>query len=421
MQLFMVCTQDDIDEIVKEFNLSITEKLKLKCAVNKLLEVKTDKLQIIDPSESNAMSKMQDKIIKFENCINDINLINISINEQNQICDKLINEIFNKIEIKLNKRKQEIKDKLSRMIHIKHKILLTQKENVNKNLKIANKIKKECHRLLSPTTNNNNNDNNDDDDDKNRKYIILNKQKEIEQLEICNNGKPKISPYLIFDFESDYKHLLHTISKFGNIINGDNGDNGDNKDNNNNDENNDEWDIKIYGDNIKIINNDRVICNEIQSYCYRSVFGKNIYNLGKHHWKLEIKQCNDGYCAWNMLIGCMKIDEKNKNKNKIFHRNSHFTSSDHGYGFIGNLSYLTNPKDGGHGTDRKYGKKFINIGDIIDIYLDLDELSLSYKINNIPYGIAFDNLQKTKYCLAVTFCGNKNELKMLKYDHQSYK
>lgn len=413
MQLFMVCTQDDIDEIVKEFNLSITEKLKLKCAVNKLLEVKTDKLQIIDPLESSAMSKMQDKLLLFEDGINNINKMNLSINEQHKYAEKLINDIFYKIECKLNERKKELQGKLLTLIRVKHKILSKQHDEINENFKKANDIKKECHRLI----NNNNKD---------RKTFILNKQKEIDEIKISNDGEPRVSSNLLFDFDNDYKHLLHTISQFGCIKNG--------KQQSSNhqhqqqqqssslhiidDDIDDFWDIETKGDNIKINKeNKTVICNEIQSYCYRSAFGHNIYNKGSHHWKLKIIQCNDGYCAWNMLIGIMKIGKQIKS----FPRNSHFTSNDNGYGFIGNLAHLTNAKDGGHGSDRKYGQKFINNGDIIDVYLDLDKFTLSYKINSVNYGIAFDNLEKTKYCLAVTFCGNNNQLKMLKYDHQTHK
>eukprot|EP01084_Bolivina_argentea_P096325 173187_1 len=55
MGIFTVCNEDDIDAISDEFNLSLIEKLKLKSGINKLLQVKTDRLQIIDPLERNAM------------------------------------------------------------------------------------------------------------------------------------------------------------------------------------------------------------------------------------------------------------------------------------------------------------------------------------------------------------------------------
>eukprot|EP01084_Bolivina_argentea_P251475 421770_1 len=411
MALFMVCTQEDIDEIGKEFNLLKSEKLKLKCAVNKLLENKTDKLQIIDPEEGNAIIVMEEKIKLFLHSINNISTRNNEIDQQHKICEKLLNDIFNKIELKLHERKKELSQKLSRIVHIKHKILSTQTESINKNLTQANNIKKQCHKLLEE---------NKETDIKceKRKQFILNKENEIKKLEITNNGIPKVSSYLFFDFKNNYKYLLHTISNFGNIINQHNNNNNDNNKidtSNICDTKDDEWDNKIIGCNIIITTNRNVICNETQQYCYRSCFGNNIYDGGTHHWKLQIKQYHHGYCAWNMLIGVMKINNNNKD-DKLHHRNSHFTANNHGYGFIGNLSYLTTS----HGNDRIYGNKFINVGDIIDIYLNLNKYTLSYKINNIEYGIAYENLQQTRYCLAVTFCGNKNQLQMLKYNNETY-
>merc|ERR1712228_557423 len=46
MSLFLVCTQDDIDAICKEFNLSTAEKLKLKAAINELIDRQTKKEKV---------------------------------------------------------------------------------------------------------------------------------------------------------------------------------------------------------------------------------------------------------------------------------------------------------------------------------------------------------------------------------------
>ena len=41
MSLFLVCTEGDIDAICKEFNLSTAERMKLKAAINGLIDIQT--------------------------------------------------------------------------------------------------------------------------------------------------------------------------------------------------------------------------------------------------------------------------------------------------------------------------------------------------------------------------------------------
>ena len=126
------------------------------------------------------------------------------------------------------------------------------------------------------------------------------------------------------------------------------------------------------------------------------------------------------------MIGTMKIEDGKQHpiynyeqQSKLYHRNSHFTANERGYAFIGNLARLT--KDHGHGAGRQYGCPFMKKDDVIEVYLDLEERTLSYKINGVGYGTAFDCLDETRYCLAVTFCGNGNEIELLLYDNMKYK
>merc|ERR1712087_484309 len=96
---------------------------------------------------------------------------------------------------------------------------------------------------------------------------------------------------------------------------------------------NDEWDV-ISGDHVELSDDKKlVICNEQQSYCYRSCFGRLVVDRGIHHWKLRIKECQQGFCAWNMVVGVMKVeDEKGQpfdvhgTASKSLHRNGHFTA-----------------------------------------------------------------------------------------------
>ena len=126
------------------------------------------------------------------------------------------------------------------------------------------------------------------------------------------------------------------------------------------------------------------------------------------------------------MIGVMKIEDGKEipiynydQQSKLYLRNSHFTANERGYAFIGNLARLT--KDRGHGTGREYGCPFVNEGDIIEVYLSLEERTLSYRIIGVGFGVAFDCLDKKRYCLAVTFCGNGNQIELMRYDCLKYK
>ena len=53
------------------------------------------------------------------------------------------------------------------------------------------------------------------------------------------------------------------------------------------------------------------------------------------------------------------------------------------------------------------------VGDILEITLDLDERTLSFKVNDIDYGVAVSNIKKTKYRLAFTTYREYTEIVLL--------
>ena len=70
-----------------------------------------------------------------------------------------------------------------------------------------------------------------------------------------------------------------------------------------------------------------------------------------------------------------------------------------GYGFTLNGS-LTNPEDPNNWGEN-YGIK-CNKGDIIEMNLDMNERTLTYKINDDDYGVAFHIDGYCKYCAAIS-------------------
>ena len=65
-------------------------------------------------------------------------------------------------------------------------------------------------------------------------------------------------------------------------------------------------------------------------------------------------------------------------------------------------------------------KKFcdkVKEGDIIDMWLDLNDKELKYCINDKDYGKAFDEMEQTDYRAAVAVYRSGEEVELVKYDH----
>merc|ERR1712187_712572 len=92
-----------------------------------------------------------------------------------------------------------------------------------------------------------------------------------------------------------------------------------------------------------------------------------------------------------MMVGIWKIQKNIKPTT-----NTYFTTGGayKGYGFLASTPMLIDPVKG-NGKFKDYGIK-CKVGDIIDMILNFDDLSLSFKINGTNYGKAFD-IKQEKY------------------------
>ena len=87
------------------------------------------------------------------------------------------------------------------------------------------------------------------------------------------------------------------------------------------------------------------------------------------------------------------------------------------YGWRSTSRYLTQGD-----TDRKdikYTDRICKTGDIIDMILNLNEYTLSYKCNGDDYGIAFKDIELTTYRAVVGFFHQKDSIKFVSYKRQS--
>eukprot|EP01084_Bolivina_argentea_P121971 216167_1 len=158
----------------------------------------------------------------------------------------------------------------------------------------------------------------------------------------------------------------------------------------------------------------RVIINENDVMQWKngpsSVYLMNVVESGRHIWTFKIETISNKYTDIKnkfMLFGIFKANEYNQNPDDIF-----IKRNNSGYGFIASHAHKSLPEVGGW-IGYKYGKK-CNKGDVIEMCLDFNDCSLSYRINQVAFGKAFD-IDKTKYCGAVSMHYKKDKVFLMSY------
>ena len=150
----------------------------------------------------------------------------------------------------------------------------------------------------------------------------------------------------------------------------------------------DEWDKGLLSQYITIEGNK--IIQSKKSHCMYdpSAYCKHIVEEGVFRWKFEVKQ--RGYL---MKIGVWK--DKGCGPDPRLNDSYTWFLEDNGYCLYPALNQIW--MDGKGFVD--YGT-YCNIGSIIEMILDLNELTLSYIIDGVDYGKAFD-IEKCRYRAAV--------------------
>ena len=84
-----------------------------------------------------------------------------------------------------------------------------------------------------------------------------------------------------------------------------------------------------------------------------------------------------------------------------------------GYAYIMNYGKLADRENfGSYGSD--YGAICAD-GDIIEMILDMNKMTLSYKVNDKEYGVAFHNIDNTKYKAGLTMCHKTSKYEFISY------
>ena len=161
----------------------------------------------------------------------------------------------------------------------------------------------------------------------------------------------------------------------------------------------DRFDPELHGEKVKV--SDTMINKSKYGQC--SVFLSNILSSGKHQWRFKIWQthgCTLSIGVWDNAFSA----EKQLNTYLTTVREATYTINFNDAEFQGPKKFAV--RDSG-----RYGEK-CEWNCIIDMYLDLDKLDLSFAINTRNYGTAFKLKSGTSYrgCSYIFAEGAKLEL-----------
>ena len=108
-----------------------------------------------------------------------------------------------------------------------------------------------------------------------------------------------------------------------------------------------------------------------------------------------------------MTIGVFKT----KNEIPIETRVDNYTPRD-GYGLIVNYRRTTYDDDGKRGF---FGNGYCKSGDIIEMILDLNNMTLSYTVNEEQWGVAFSDIEQTTYRAVVSTNITQEAIELMSY------
>lgn len=164
---------------------------------------------------------------------------------------------------------------------------------------------------------------------------------------------------------------------------------------------------KEHGHLLTIID-EMTVTNKSNRDHYQNALLTKTVESGIFCWKFRLDAIGRrGRDRWDCLIGIWNT----KSKNPTAVQGSFTTNDCEGYAFVTLAGKLTNPKSPGNYW-KEYGKK-CDVGQEIEMILDMDKLELSYKIDDVPYGVAFPHLKNSSYRAAIYFYDKGSSITLL--------
>ena len=159
----------------------------------------------------------------------------------------------------------------------------------------------------------------------------------------------------------------------------------------------DEWDKEASADSIEI---DGQMVHSTEGGM-RSLYGCQSISKGTHSWQIKFITKVEWIC-----IGI--IEDKPEILQKYRYHDISYYVSDYGC-YVYNVGNFWAKK----GINFTYCDQFGAKGTVITMTLDMDQHTLSYKINDKDYGIATDKLAKDKYRLIINLLHVDDTIELL--------
>ena len=161
----------------------------------------------------------------------------------------------------------------------------------------------------------------------------------------------------------------------------------------------DEWDKQYSNDKYEI--NGSCIKLKGEEGRKSSAYGKHVVESGIYSWEIKIKS---PLIHW-VCIGVIQDDDKLLKKHR---NNSDYENYDYGGCLFRNGAWYS------HGRSRTgYGPGFGGQNDVVEMILDMNNHTISYKVNDEDYGIACNKMNKDKYRLVINFDDVDDEIELL--------
>ena len=123
---------------------------------------------------------------------------------------------------------------------------------------------------------------------------------------------------------------------------------------------------------------------------------------GKHYFKFKpLRIAGNSWINIGIWLDDGKKPKLNDYLNKYF------------YGFVITEAQKLMPENSGS-RDEAYGVK-CKVGDIIEMFVNLDKRTIKYSINDKSYGIAYSNIKKGEYRALVHLFGIQDTMQLLEY------
>ena len=161
----------------------------------------------------------------------------------------------------------------------------------------------------------------------------------------------------------------------------------------------DEWDTKWTNDYVNIDETNTTITikeDDESNMGHAIAFGKRVVSEGIYIWKIKI------ICIKLTFESPPYVGIIENNEEYLKRYRDDFLWDNVGYQLCGGNSVLCGPLSSNYHKTSDYQCLWKKEGDVVEIILDLNERTLGFKVNDIDYGVAFSNIHKTEYRLAVS-------------------